>query len=295
MARSLRSMTGFGRGTAELGSTEVSAEVRCVNGRHLELRVRLPRELQTLEPLLREVAAPHFQRGQVEITIRIPAQGLAAPAVEIDLEAATRYLQAAEQLRSELDLGEPLSVSTLMRLPGVARLGDPRVESEALQAVLVEAVEGACRAAQQMRSREGEALAAELESRLGALEAQVGEIEARSDEVSAALRERLEKRLAAIAPQLELEPGRLEQEAVIYVDRMDVTEEIVRLRSHLAQFRETLKEPGAVGRKLEFLLQEMGREVNTIGSKASDVPVTRNVVALKTGFEKLREQVLNVE
>ncbi len=116
-----------------------------------------------------------------------------------------------------------------------------------------------------------------------------------SDEVSAALRERLEKRLAAIAPQLELEPGRLEQEAVIYVDRMDVTEETVRLRSHAAQFRETLQESGSVGRKLEFLLQEMGREVNTIGSKAQDVEITRNVVELKTELEKLREQVLNVE
>lgn len=291
----LRSMTGYGRATVEYGGAEITAEVRSVNARHLELRLRLPRELQGLEAGLREVASAWFERGQVDASLRVPSQGLSAADVEIDLAAARGYASAAEELRGTLGLGEPLSVSTLLELPGVARLREASLDQEALREVLVRALEQACRAAREMREREGCALAAELEGRLGGIESAVAAIEARAGEVRDGLRERLDKRLAALAPQLELDPARLEQEVVLYADRMDVTEELVRLRSHLAQFRETLAEPGAVGRKLEFLLQELGREVNTIGSKASDAPVTRSVVALKAEFEKLREQVLNVE
>ena len=295
MARPLRSMTGYGRATAEYGSAAITAEVRSVNARHLELRLRLPRELQALEATLREAASAWFERGQVDASLRVPSQGLFAPDVEIDLAAARGYAVAAEQLRGEFDLGEPLSVSALLELPGVARLREAPLDQDALREVLLRTLEQACRAAREMREREGSALAAELESRLGGIESAVAEIEARAGEVRDALRERLEKRLAALAPQLEVDPARFEQEVVLYADRMDVTEELVRLRSHLAQFRETLDEPGAVGRKLEFLLQELGREVNTIGSKASDAPITRSVVDLKAEFEKLREQVLNVE
>ena len=295
MGRELRSMTGLGRGTAEHAGLAVTAEVKCVNGRHLELRLRLPRELQGLEPALRAVASSHFQRGQVEVVLRVPSEGMAAPVVEIDQPAARRYAEAGEQLRAELGLGDSLTVADLLGLPGVARLREAPLDTEAFEGVLRAALEEACRAAADMRAREGESLAVELEGRLSRLEGLVAEIEARAGEVSASLRERLDKRLATLAPRLELDPGRLEQEVVIYADRMDVTEELVRLRSHLGQFRETLEEPGPAGRKLEFLLQELGREVNTIGSKASDVPITRTVVALKSEFEKLREQVLNVE
>lgn len=294
MARALRSMTGFGRGDAPFGGSSVAVEVRSVNSRHLDLRVRLPRDLQALEAGLRQVAAPFFARGQVEISVRLASESTPAQ-VEIDLDAARRYAQAADELGGSLGLGGGLAVSALLSLPGVARLRETEIDLEGLRPVLTGVLEVACRAAQDMRTREGDALAAELEARLDGLERALAEIEGRADEVSRGLRERLDKRLAALAPELELTPGRVEQEVVIYVDRMDVTEETVRLRSHAAQFRETLQESGSVGRKLEFLLQEMGREVNTIGSKAQDVEITRNVVELKTELEKLREQVLNVE
>jgi len=295
MAGPLRSMTGYGRGEASLNGVAITAEVRCVNSRHLDLRVRLPRDLQVFEAELRELATPFFRRGQVELIVRVPSEGAAAPQIEIDLAAAGRYADAAQQLVRELGLGEGLQVSTLLTLPGVARMREPELDAEAMRTALLAASEQACRAALDMRTREGDALASELGSRLAGFTGVIGEIEARADDVRQGLRERLEKRLATLEPQLELTPGRLEQEVVIYVDRMDVTEECVRLRSHATQFRETLEEPGPVGRKLEFLIQEMTREVNTIGSKSSDVPITRCVVELKAELEKLREQVLNVE
>ena len=294
MARALHSMTGFGRADAPFAGSTVSVEVRSVNSRHLDLRVRLPRDLQVFEAELRKQASAFFGRGQVEISVRL--SGEAAPAeVDIDLDAARRYAEAADELGSTLGLAGGLPVSSLLSLPGVSRLRETELDSEGVRPVLGSVLESACRAAQEMRAREGDALAAELESRLDGLERALAEIEARADEVGRGLRERLDKRLATLAPELELTPGRLEQEVVIYVDRMDVTEETVRLRSHAGQFRETLQAAGSVGRKLEFLLQEMGREVNTIGSKSQDVPITRNVVDLKTELEKLREQVLNVE
>ena len=285
-------MTGFGRAD---GPDGLAAEVRSVNSRHLEIRPRLPRELAALESEVRATAARHFERGQVEVALRLPREGAFAAKLEIDLEAARGYARAAAELARDLHRAEELSVAALLGLPGVARMREPELEAESLAASVLSTVERACAAAAEMRAREGEALARELGGRLDGIEKLVGEVEARVEVVRGTLRERLEKRLAAIAPALEADPGRLEQEIVLQVDRMDVTEETVRLRSHLAQFRETLAAPGAVGRKLEFVLQEMGRETNTIGSKSADAELSRAVVALKTEQEKLREQVLNVE
>jgi len=291
-ARARRSMTGFGRAD---GPDGLAAEVRSVNSRHLEVRPRLPRELAALEAEVRAVAARHFERGQVEIGVRLPREGAFAPKLEVDLEAARGYARAAGELARDLHRAEELSVAALLALPGVARMREPELEAESLAGAVLAVVERACAACAEMRAREGEALARELRGRLDAIEKLVGEVESRVEVVRGSLRERLEKRIAAIAPALEADPARLEQEIVLQVDRMDVTEETVRLRSHLAQFREALDAPGAVGRKLEFVLQEMGRETNTIGSKSADAELSRAVVALQTEQEKLREQVLNVE
>ena len=285
-------MTGFGRAD---GPDGLSVEVRSVNSRHLEVRPRLSRELAGLEAEVRAAAGRHFERGQVEIGVRLPREGAFAPKLEIDLEAARGYARAASELARDLHRAEELPVAALLALPGVARMREPELEAESLAGAVLAVVERACAACAEMRAREGEALVRELRARLDVIEKLVGEVESRVEVVRGTLRERLEKRLAAIAPALEADPARLEQEIVLQVDRMDVTEETVRLRSHLAQFRETLDAPGAVGRKLEFVLQEMGRETNTIGSKSADAELSRAVVALKTEQEKLREQVLNVE
>lgn len=291
-ARARRSMTGFGR--AE-GADGLAAEVRSVNSRHLEVRARLPRELATMESEVRALAGRHFERGQVEISVRLPREGAFAPRLEIDLEAARAYARAAKDLAQGLAKGEELDVAALLALPGVSRMREPELEAESIAPAVLEVIERACAAAAEMRAREGESLERELRSRLDRIEALLGAVEARVEVVRSGIRERLEKRLATLAPALETDPARLEQEIVLQIDRMDVTEECVRLRSHLEQFRETLDARGAVGRKLEFVLQEMGRETNTIGAKSADTELSRAVVALKTEQEKLREQVLNVE
>lgn len=291
----MRSMTGFGRGEASLGSGVVRAEVRSVNSRHLEVRLRAPRELAAFETELRALAGGFFHRGQVDVAVRLPPEGVSAPVVALDLDAARRYAGEAERLRAELGLQDRLSLDTLLGLPGVTRVRDPELDADAVGGALRAAVGDACRAAAEMRAREGEALAVELRRRARAIEGALAEIEARADEVRRGLRARLDKRLRALAPELELDPGRIEQEVLLYADRMDVTEEVVRIRSHLAQLHETLEQVGPVGRKLEFLLQELGRELNTIGSKAADASITHRVVELKAELEKLREQVLNVE
>jgi uncharacterized protein (TIGR00255 family) len=285
-------MTGFGRAD---GPDGLAAEVRTVNARHLEVRPRLPRELGTLESDVRSLAARHFERGQVEIAVRLPREGAFAPRLEIDLEAARSYARAAKELAHDLARPEELEVAALLALPGVSRMREPELETESLAPAVLETIERACAGAVEMRIREGESLERELRARIARIEALLEAVEARVELARAGVRERLEKRLAAIAPALEADPGRLEQEIVLQIDRMDVTEETVRLRSHLDQFRETLDAPGAVGRKLEFVLQEMGRETNTIGSKSADTELARAVVALKTEQEKIREQVLNVE
>lgn len=290
----IRSMTGFGRGEAELGAGRVSAEVRSVNSRHLEVRVRVPREWSELEGPLREAASRSFGRGQVDIAVRVSGEASAA-GVDVDLQAARRYLEGAARLRDELGADGGLPVASLLTLPGVAVTREPDAADERAAAALREAVESACSAAVEMRVREGESLDRELRERLSGFEGRVEEVAGHADEVQKGLRERLDKRLAALSPQIEVDPARLEQEVVMYADRMDVTEEVVRLRSHLAQFHETLDERGPVGRKLEFLIQEFGREINTIGSKAGQALLTRCVVEMKAELEKLREQVLNVE
>lgn len=288
-------MTGFGRGEAALDAVCLTAEVRSVNSRHLDLRLRLPRELAAHEALARRIASRAFERGAVEVTVRLGAEGAAASRIEVDFEAARRYVDAAHRLTGALGVAGALEVETLLGLPGVARLREPEIEEERTAEALASALESACAAALAMREHEGEALAAEIRGRLDAVERWVEEVAARAGDIQRSLRDRLEKRIAALAPELGLEPSRLEQEVVFYADRLDVTEEVVRWRSHLVQFREALAAAGAVGRKLEFLLQEMVRETNTIGSKAQDAPIAHVVVELKAELEKLREQVLNLE
>ncbi len=288
-------MTGFGCGEAHVGKGVILAEIRCLNSRHLDVRVRLPRELVRLEAEARSRAARFFRRGQVEVSIRLSREGELARRVEVDFEAARQYAEAASQLREHLAIEDGIPVSALLALPGVACVRDPELDPEDAGPAVLQAIEGASREAATMRAREGETLERELRERLARVQDHVASIEARGQKTRQGARERLEKRLSSLAPDVEIDPGRLEQELLLYIDRMDITEELVRARSHCDQLLEILAEDGPHGRKLEFMLQELGRETNTIGSKAADAPITRIVVELKSELEKLREQVLNVE
>lgn len=295
----IHSMTGFGRSGFTLEEQRFQVEVRSVNHRHLDVQARLPRLLTPLEPEVRRQVRERLARGKVDVAVSLPPGAAAAGDLQVDRAAAAAYLAAARALGEEHGVDPDLPAARLLALPGVARSVEHELPEGVLAPALAGAVDEALTALLAMRRAEGASLERELQARLAAILALLTEIQARSDTVQSAARERLRKR----ASQLEQETGlldeaRLHQEIVLAADRLDISEEIARSRSHVDQFRQVLggEAPGQpVGRRLEFLLQEMVREANTIGSKASDAPVAHHVVDLKTELERMREQVLNVE
>ncbi len=295
----IRSMTGFGRASFELEEAHFDVEVRTLNHRYLDVGIRLPRFLAPYEAELRALAQEHFARGKTEVSVSVGAGNAPPPHLEVDLGAAAQYVAAAERLRGLYSLPGALDVASVLALPGVARIVEPKLSDEPLRIALRTAVDAALRAADAMRAAEGETLERELRVRLTHIRELAAALQERAGLVQAAVRERLRKR----AEQLRQETGlqdeaRLAQEVVIAAARLDVTEELVRLRSHVGQFERILAESGTgkpAGRRLDFLLQELGREANTIGSKGSDAPVAHLVVELKTELERVREQVQNIE
>jgi len=295
----IRSMTGYGQAAFQVDGAHFEVEVRSVNHRHLDVKVRLPRGLAGFESELRARVAERLARGKVDLTVRTLSGALAADDIEIDLETAARYLAAARTLRAEHGVGGELDVASLLALPGVARVVERELGEERVRDALAGAAGAALDALVAMREAEGAALERELRGRLARLEELVGAIEGRADEVQRAVRDRLRKRAEQLREETGLlDEARLHQEVVWAADRLDVTEECVRLRSHVAQFHRLLDDAGPgrpAGRQLDFLLQEMGREANTIGSKSADAPIAHQVVELKSELERIREQVQNVE
>jgi len=273
--------------------------VRSVNHRYLDAKLRLPRPMQGFEGELRGRIQKRFSRGKLDLSVTSPAGRVSTTRVEIDLDAARGYLEAAGALEAQGGVVGSIEVGTLLALPGVSRLVESELSPNVLHEALLAAVDAALDALESMRLDEGAALERELLGRVAAIEARAERVAGRSGEVQEVARERLRRR----AEQLRQETGmldeaRLHQEVVIAADRLDITEELVRLRSHVQQFRAIVAEAEAgkpVGRRLDFLLQEFGREANTVGSKASDAPVAHEIVELKTDIERLREQVQNVE
>jgi uncharacterized protein (TIGR00255 family) len=296
----IRSMTGFGRATFEVGQAVFEVEMRSVNHRHLDVRVKLPRAVADRDAEVKAAIQSRLGRGKVDCTVSMPGQsGAMQGSVQVDSDVAGQYVDAAHALADTHGLTGALDVQTLLAMPGVVRMGEAEWPEEALADGLARAVGEALDALEAMRAAEGASLQAELDGRLDRVLELVAHFDARSGLVVDAAKERLKKR----AEQLRQETGhfddaRLHQEIVIAADRLDITEELVRLRSHVDQFRSILAEADAgapVGRRLDFLLQEMGREANTVGSKASDEPLAHGVVELKAELEKIREQVQNVE
>jgi uncharacterized protein (TIGR00255 family) len=295
----IRSMTGFGRVDFAVGEQRFQLEVRSVNHRHLDLTVRLPRTFIEHESTLRARLKDCFARGKVDVSLLVSSGGGGEAEPRVDEVAALHYVTAARELAERHGLDASLDVGRLLQLPGVVRLTEPELPAETLQAALLDAVDGAAAAAVAMRDAEGAAIARDLEVRLEGITEACRGVEARAGTVAEAARERLGKRAEQLARETGvIDEARLHQEIVHAADRMDVTEEVVRLRSHVEQFGSTLQgaTPGEpVGRGLDFLLQEMLREANTIGSKGSDAPISQLVVELKTELERVREQIQNVE
>jgi uncharacterized protein (TIGR00255 family) len=292
-------MTGYGRCGFGVQDVRFEVEVRSVNHRFLDARIRLPKPLMPHESEVRAAIQRRFERGKVDLTVAAPGGESKLTRLEIDLAAAGQYLRAAAALRQTEGLGGELGVAGVLSLPGVARFTEPELPAAELRDALLASVEAALEALDGMRAAEGSALERDLLARLERVASLADFLEQRSGLVQETVRERLRKRAQQLEQEVGLiDPARLHQEIVIAADRLDVNEELVRLRSHVEQFRGILAGAGPrspVGRRLDFLLQEFGREANTIGSKGVDAPIAHQIVELKSEIERMREQVQNVE
>ncbi len=291
----LKSMTGFGRGEHATPRAHYRVEVQAVNHRFVEVRARLPRRLSRLEHQIQREVQHRFGRGRFEVHLSERLLTDPPRTIRVDRAAAREFVAAVRALQEELGLPGALSVEALASLRDLVSFEEPEEEAGAVWEEIRPALEQAFADLEAMREKEGAALTGELRHRLDLLERGLATVLARAPGTVAAYRARLQERVAALAGGVPLDPGRLEQEVVLFADRADITEEGARLASHLAQFRDLLDAPGPQGRKMEFLLQEMHREVNTLGTKAADAAIAVEVVAMKAELEKMREQLQNVE
>jgi uncharacterized protein (TIGR00255 family) len=290
----IRSMTGFGSGRGAASGEEIAVEVRSVNHKFCEVKVRLPRELSALEMEITRVVKDRLARGGIEVTVRRAGPG-GSMAPRVDAALAEAYARAHAEVAARLGLHGQVSLSDIIAAEGVIRLDDREADLDAARAATEKALLLALEALGAMRAREGEALRRDLESRLATVEGLVVRVEALAPLAVEHHRARLAERVLELTRGIPLDPGRLAQEIALLAERTDVAEEVTRLRSHVAQARQLLGSGEPAGRKLDFLVQEMHREANTIGSKSQHAEISTVVVGLKAEIERMREQVQNVE
>jgi len=286
----IRSMTAFASAERDTGHGKLAIELRSVNHRYLELSPRLPEELRSLEPQLRERVAARVQRGKVDLTVRLKPNDVAAAAITLDPALVDRLAQTAHELAARFPNFE-VDFTGLLGWPGV--LLERTSDYEALKRDMMELLDTALTDFVDTRSREGARLGVFIADRLDGIERLVASVREHLPDVRQAMRARLDQKLSEIKQPIE--PGRIEQEIVLSLSRMDVDEELDRLSAHIAEARRILKLGDAVGRRLDFLMQEFNREANTLGSKAADPRTTNAAVELKVLIEQMREQIQNIE
>ena len=291
----IQSMTGFGRCQKTLGSRDITVEIKAVNHRYLEFSSRLPRSLGFIEDKLKAQVQSRIARGKVEVSVTVAEQKGSASRVTLNEGLALSYLEELRIFARKNGLTDDLTLSDFCRLPDLFTTRMAEVDEDALWRDISETADGALDSFIAMRRREGEKLSADLAAKLYNILTLVEAVERRSPETVEAYRQRLYKKLGELLADRQIDDSRVLTEAALFADKVAVDEETVRLRSHIDQFRHilTLEEP--VGRKLDFLVQEMNREANTIGSKAQDAEMASIVVELKSEIEKVREQIQNIE
>lgn len=291
----MRSMTGFGSARAQVGTEDFTVEIRSVNGKFCEVKTRLPRELHALEAELVRTVKARVARGGVDVSVRrgTGASGNLTP--RIDHELASRYLESFRSLQQHLGLEGQVSLRDLVLAQGVMGLEekgiDPEEAKEALERALAEALDGLIA----MREIEGAALQADLRSRLHRIEELAGQVSEQAPVAVQHHKDRIAQRVEELTSGIPLDPQRLAQEVALLAERADITEELTRLGSHLAQFHQLLAADEPSGRRMDFLVQELNREVNTVASKSNWAPIATLVVELKAEIERIREQIQNVE
>ena len=289
------SMTGFGRGTLANEFFAIRVELRAVNHRFLEISLRLPRSLSQFEDRLRRAIGAQLGRGKIDASIHLEILGPGLTRVRLDNGLAGGYRDALLELAARFDLPTQLSLDYFTQLPDLFNIESAALDDETLWDGLAQALADALRDLTVMRRTEGDKLAADLLQRIAAIEILVKTVEIRAPQVPEGYRIQLQRRLNEVLGQPGIDETRLAQEIAIYADRCNITEELVRLQSHLEQLRATLRMEGALGRKADFILQEINREVNTIGAKANDLAIAQAVIETKAELEKIREQVQNLE
>jgi len=291
----IRSMTGYGTADLERDGQRLSAEIRSVNHRFCEVSVRAPKLVGLFEDQIRQLIADRFSRGKFNLSVTWSGVGDTGEVLKVNEVVADRYVKLLEQLKSRYGLDSGLDIRTLAALPDVFTWEHTDLTDEQTWALLKSVIEKACDNMNAMKAREGEALAKDLECRLKLVREQLDKVAERAPLRPHEARDRLVSRLKPLLADVELDPVRIAQEVALMADRLDCTEECVRLAAHLEQFKHLIDGGELAGRKLNFLLQEMNREANTIGSKANDVEIARAVIVIKEELERLREQVQNVE
>jgi len=288
-------MTGYGRSEVRQAQLALTVEARSVNHRYLDVSLRYPRLYAPLEARMKQRVSAHFTRGRIDITLAPQESPEGRQALSLDHVLAQQYYEALQHLQESLHLPGVIDVSLIASLRDVFKVEEPSEDLESAWDIIAQGLDVALQALKSMRLQEGEALGRDFHLRLQAMAQQIQTIRQRVPQVVVEYRQRLEQRVKELFDQFESDPTRLAQEAILFAERADITEELTRLEAHLQACTRLLSSAEAVGRKIEFLVQEMHREVNTIGSKSNDVAIAHSVVELKSELERMREQIQNIE
>ena len=291
----IRSMTGYGSAEFERSGQRLTAEIRSVNHRFCEVSVRGPKVALAFEDQIRQLIQDRFSRGKFNLTITWVGAGDQGEVLRLNESVAQRYVDLMSQLKSRFNLSGEIDLSTVAQLPDLFSWEHTAMSDEESWALVREVVENACVNMTLMKDREGAALTRDFEKRLSAIRTELDMVSERAPLRPQEAKDRMVARIKPLLDDVEMDPIRIAQEVALLADRLDCTEECVRLAAHLDQFRHLIEGPELAGRKLNFLLQEMNREANTIGSKANDVGIGHAVIAIKEEIERIREQVQNVE
>ena len=291
----IRSMTGYGRGEYENGGRKYVVEIKTVNHRYADIFVKVPRQISFIEDRVRQTVSKNLSRGKIDVYVNYESNEEDSKLVVIDDTLAESYFNAVRLLKDKFDLQDDISTSLVSRFPDVLKVEKAEEDADVIWEGLKFALDEAIDYVIKMRENEGEGLKKDFLKKAAYVEGLVGEISNRAPEVVKDYKQRLETRIKELLEQQTIDESRLAMEVAIFADRCSIDEELVRIKSHINQLRQILDADQPIGRKLDFLIQEMNREINTIGSKANDLIITKNVIEIKSEIEKIREQVQNVE
>ncbi len=291
----IKSMTGFGRCEIQKGSRKFTVELKSVNHRYLDVNIRMPKKLNFFETAIRTLLKSYANRGKVDIFITYEDLSQSQVSVKYNAALAAEYLRYLRQMEEEFGLENDVRVSTLSRYPEVFTMEEQSEDEEELWNGLKEALEGAFGQFVETRKAEGENLKKDILSKLDFLGTEIVFVEERSPQIVAEYRAKLEEKMKELLADTQIEDSRIAAEVILFADKICTDEEVVRLKSHIQHMRATLEEKEGIGRKLDFIAQEMNREANTILSKANDLEVSDHAITLKTEIEKIREQIQNIE